>query len=492
MAADAASMRTVLQRLGCSNEAATAIVDAEGYDSLEDFRIASDEDLDNLMTNVRRPGGTVTNDNDEEVRNPGQSISSKAELNIRLLSFYLQVQENCDTAVAFANLDDNGIRDMRANFKTLMLQEDKYKEPDVFTSEEVMNFKDMPKTMDTLRDHLSNFRGVTGIPLDYVVRPEVAPADEPEDGWPSKLVEMSMRAKIVVGGNGADKDNKVETFKTDSMRVWGILSKICQPTQAWTYCKAGKASKCGRKAWLAMYDHYLGECNVDNQAARAESSIRNATYNGKQRRFSMEKYISIHKDNHYILESLKNHGYVGMDDRTKVRHFMNGIKTKDLDAVKMTINANAELRSNFDKCSQLFKDAVEQMQADHTPSVNISKVETTRDHRKNKKHSGKRSNGQVEDRFYSKEEYARLSADDRAKLHELRKNRGHYKNKKAKKSDDERSIKAMVTEAIAQARAEGNNTSSGGSGDGNSTPRTGNLTRQPSAARRGGDSRNDD
>jgi hypothetical protein len=380
---------------------------------------------------------------------------------------------------------------MRARFKTLMLQEDKYKEPDAFTSEEVMNFKDMPKTMDTLRDHFSNFRGVTGIPLDYVIRPKEEPSAEPDDGWPSKLVEMSMRARIVVGGDGDDKDEKVETFKTDSMRVWGILSKICQPTQAWTYCKTGKASKCGRKAWLSMYDHYLGECNVDNQAARAEAAIRNAVYNGKQRRFPIEKYISVHKDNHYILESLKAYGYIGMDERTKVRHFMNGVKTKDLDAVKMTINANAELRSNFDKCTSLFKDAVEQAQADHTPSVNISKVETTRDQRKSKKYTGKRSGGQVEDRFYSKEEYARLSADDRAKLHELRKNRGHYKNKKSKKNDDERSIKAIVSDLIAEARAEGG-AATGGSGDGNATPRTGNLTRQAPANRRGGDSRNGD
>jgi hypothetical protein len=48
---------------------------------------------------------------------------------------------------------------------------------------------------------------------------------------------------------------------------------------------------------------------------------------------SCQKYATLHKKQHGILEGLMEHGYKGIDEGTKVCHLMDGTKTYKLDAV---------------------------------------------------------------------------------------------------------------------------------------------------------------
>ena len=74
----------------------------------------------------------------------------------------------------------------------------------------------------------------------------------------------------------------------------------------------------------------------------------------------LEKHILTHLKAHTILEDLKEFGYNGIDERSKVCKFVDSIKTKSLDTIKGQIMASAELRTNFDKCTTLFKDFLAQ------------------------------------------------------------------------------------------------------------------------------------
>ena len=66
----------------------------------------------------------------------------------------------------------------------------------------------------------------------------------------------------------------------------------------------------------------------------------------------------MHLKAHSILESLVEYDYVGIDKRSKVRHLMDSVKTKTLDATKAQIMANANLRTDFNACVTLFKDFI--------------------------------------------------------------------------------------------------------------------------------------
>ena len=83
-------------------------------------------------------------------------------------------------------------------------------------------------------------------------------------------------------------------------------------------------------AWQRLMQHYLGPQHTQNQAAIYEAKLRKAHYEGESSRFTSAKYTTIHKDSHTISDGLQEHGYQGMDEGTKLRRFLNGIKTDKL------------------------------------------------------------------------------------------------------------------------------------------------------------------
>ena len=137
--------------------------------------------------------------------------------------------------------------------------------------------------------------------------------------------------------------------------------------------------------------------------------------------------MTVHQEEHTILEGLVSHGYAGIDKRSKMRYILNGIKTNVLDSVKTQILSNLDLRNDYARCIVLFKDYLAQTKADKNPELNISVVNsqqegTERDPEKHK----------VEDQYYTMKEYHNLTPDQKKELKDLHDARGHNA-KRAKK-----------------------------------------------------------
>ena len=58
--ADPAAIRGALKRIGFFQQARTYIVNNQGIDEIEELRILTDEEVENLCKNVRCPGGYDT------------------------------------------------------------------------------------------------------------------------------------------------------------------------------------------------------------------------------------------------------------------------------------------------------------------------------------------------------------------------------------------------------------------------------------------------
>ena len=113
------------------------------------------------------------------------------------------------------------------------------------------------------------------------------------------------------------------------------------------FAKPAQKTRDGRMAYNGLFQHFLGPNNVDNMATMAEDKLKSTAYNGEQRRWDFERYVNVHKSQHSILEGLVEHGYSGIDPRSKVRFLLDGIKTDKFDSVKAQIMANAELRNDL-------------------------------------------------------------------------------------------------------------------------------------------------
>jgi len=184
--------------------------------------------------------------------------------------------------------------------------------------------------------------------------------------------------------------------------------------------KTAQRFKDGRQGYLALEGHYLGPNNVGNMAFSVERKLKNTVFSGEKRRWTFENFVQVHVDQHAILAGLVDHGYSGIDERSKVHHLMNEIKTKELTSVKLTIMASADLRSDFTSCVRLYKDFLAQGEkTDINRDLQISETGGRPDD------GDEDDDDEVEDRYYSSNEYKRLNNDQKLSLQKKREGRGH-------------------------------------------------------------------
>jgi hypothetical protein len=128
---------------------------------------------------------------------------------------------------------------------------------------------------------------------------------------------------------------------------------------------------------------------------------------------------------------LKDYGYAGIDDSSKVRHLLKGIKTTELDVCKTYVMASPSLSDDFAATVELYSTFIKQMKAEK-PQLNFSEVRFSRG-KAGKNSFGKRnssgisnvSNAAVDDRLFEKHEYNALTPDHKNTLRLKRLKRGH-------------------------------------------------------------------
>jgi hypothetical protein len=177
-------------------------------------------------------------------------------------------------------------------------------------------------------------------------------------------------------------------------------------------------------------------------AMQAEDKLKNTVYNGKQCRRDFEPYVDVHKQQHSIMESLMEHGYTGIDPRSKVRFLLDGIKTDKFDAVKTRIMSDERLRSDFDLYVTLYQDYIRQtLKGKTAATINIFELKTG---------GGRRKFEAVQDRYYTKEEYKSLTPNQKKDLASKCLKRGNRpgakdsKTKGASKLDEKSNGKSFI------------------------------------------------
>jgi hypothetical protein len=121
--------------------------------------------------------------------------------------------------------------------------------------------------------------------------------------------------------------------------------------------------------------------------------------------------VQSHAEQHAVINGLTDYGYSGIDNGTKVRKLMVGIKTYTLDTVKSVVLARPDLRTNCSDVATLYVDFIKHQNIE-SASINVSDVHTTRHHNGPASVAGSHCDasydGVVEYRFYNHAEYITL------------------------------------------------------------------------------------
>jgi hypothetical protein len=121
----------------------------------------------------------------------------------------------------------------------------------------------------------------------------------------------------------------------DRRKVWDIMSNIFCKHYCFVYIKPALRTKNGRDTYMLLFGPFRGPNNIGNMSISAETNMTGTLYNGEKKRFTWETYVQIHTEQHSVLNSLKDYGYPGIDDSSKVHHLLKGINTTESNVCKM-------------------------------------------------------------------------------------------------------------------------------------------------------------
>ena len=154
----------------CSDEIIS--VDGQGQDSIEDFARLAKKDVYSMFKSLTRPGGI----NAAGQPNRGFKVSAAAHGNVTNMCYYLRhmtIRVNRPNTGYLQVTLDNIFK-----MKSQRQLEEAHVDP---TTHPVADFKDLPKTKETIEEYLRAFCGVEKSSLGYVTRDDLFPPDTADD-----------------------------------------------------------------------------------------------------------------------------------------------------------------------------------------------------------------------------------------------------------------------------------------------------------------------
>ena len=266
MAANLAALRNYFTNTLLIPEAATtALIEEGGLTSFEDC-IMRDTNAEKIVKNCRKlyrqpmdegpgplPGrggrgrGRGAGRGGRGAQAAGARITSRDEERFRQLTFYCYHMDRIDREFHAA---DATLARLRSLWAWHERDKDQAK-MDVKDPEELLKTVDARRNIEELEHFLLNKRGVSGTPLAYLIRDRVEPDGNEDQGFgqPSFTKELITRARH---GNYAD-------YAIDNNFLWSIIRKLTQGGFAWTWVKDQSRSCDGRRAFMQLKAHYLGD-----------------------------------------------------------------------------------------------------------------------------------------------------------------------------------------------------------------------------------------
>ena len=306
------------------------------------------------------------------------------------------------------------------------------------------------KALDTLPNYLRTKIGVRGVALSYVIRQSETPAalenlanDKP---YTEKYTSLMQELILTTPHDGV-------SWEEDNSTVFAILQEMVRDSPMGSSLKRHQKKLDGRGAYLSLVQHNLGSSQWDKVIIRAEEIQNSRIWNGRNSRYTLKKHIDMHRDAYNDMVRATEHiQYEIPNEHTRVSRLLRSVQANhiaSIAAAKTTIEANQTKRDDFEEAADFLVlnapvgRAVNQalrISAVHSEPGNDDK--TLDDY----------SHVQIDDRFYTRDEYGQLTSDQKHKLKLMRESRtsggSHNRNDKRRRrnGNKKRKFKKMRTE----------------------------------------------
>ena len=296
---------------------------------------------------------------------------------------------------------------------------------------------------EEIATYLSTLRNPkTGVPLTYLIREESDVSQETLDAT-YETIDDRLIATTRHDGDG---------YKADRARLFRCLKTSTVNGSCWSYIKRFMRAKDGRAAYEMLVANAEGDAAIVARKEKAYARIANSAFTGKGK-YYFDQYAGAHMTSHNELAFLEE----PVAETKKTMDFLDKISDPRLDIAKQTCYMNTAMMADFDLCQTHMKTAALRCCGSRGTTQNevdrrIAALETrmTNIKKKAKKNGGGKSGhiefdesmvtGTVEDRFYTPEEFKKLTSLQKAEKAFLKRN-------KKSKGAEKRKVSAVSTES---------------------------------------------
>jgi len=182
------------------------------------------------------------------------------------------------------------------------------------------------KWTESFEEFLHQVLGVNHVPLSYVIREHMLV------GAPPALLtnhSYSEEHGSVEGELIARSSHRTAQCRADNATVFKYIEEATRETRYSASISPFSRKKDGRGAWMALIAQYVGKDKWQNELDRQESFLHTRVWKGNSN-FPLESFIMQHRSANISMTRCAEHmPYQLPNERTRVTHLLNGIKTSD-------------------------------------------------------------------------------------------------------------------------------------------------------------------
>jgi hypothetical protein len=393
------AFNAALTRIGFNNATAEAMFN-EGFDTLEVLMEIEESDIDAMIKNIRETRRLLGANAPGNVTFPFLAIKYfKAMHNWALelrrmgrpLNSGLYVGAVIANAVACYYLE---------SLRTATLEDKVVDKP-----KELLDLTKWETFWEQWKTYIHRTRGAPKCPLSYVFQEHDAVTNE-----------MHLAAYI-------DHDDRLVNttvltgpwFELDNQRVYEKFKVLILKGPGWSFIKSYDRAKNGRAAVLALRRQCKGTSAIQSRKASAYAKIIAARYNSQRKTFTFNNYVEAHQGTHNTLTDLGE----AVPETKKVNDFLAGFTDPCLSGAKDLVLGDAQKLQDFESCQQYFKTLVYNKTTQEHHEHQISGLKQVNSNNKRVHTEDKQQ--EITSRTYSREEWSKLSNEQREKVKELRK-----------------------------------------------------------------------
>lgn len=347
--------RLFTQGLGFNDEAARYVTEEEQVDKAAVLATLEYDQCEQIVKNTRKQvafGKTIT-------------VADRSLRSFQLAVTVAKHYERTSRILTTKDIDPNIFPMFKAQ-KEIEDQQRKTK-PELPTGLTLDQTPKAAKVFELVREHLGRYRGISGVPLSYVVRDQPFPPDDPDpmfinaprSRYESFDAEMIRRAPIYLHPGMGETGPLHPTFVADMTKVWEVLHDLFSAQPIWVHVKGKKlaSSRNGRACFMELHRHILGYGNTHTMGLAIMDKLNTTRFDGPTKNWTFDKYVSAHVDLHNQAEQLVAHGFQTISGYVKVNLFTRNISEKaGFGPVAMSVIADSTLQGDFDRVKQLYVD----------------------------------------------------------------------------------------------------------------------------------------